>query len=285
MGTPVGAENFPEITAPDPTATEDARERLASPDALGRLAEVAVWVAACQGSCPPRPITDPTLVVFGADDLAPSTTALAARAAAAIRTENPAASPDDGPVERARASVAYGRTVADSLVDGGADLLIAGDPVPDDPAAAVVIGTIAVKEPVEVVGTGGVDAAEWIARTTAVRDGMWRARGSTGLELLAVADSAGLAATAGFLAQAAVRRTPVVLDGTGATAAALVADGLAPGAGEWWLAGHVGADPAHAIALTRLGLTPLLDLGMASGGALAAVPLVAAATEILATGG
>ena len=39
----------------------------------------------------------------------------------------------------------------------------------------------------------------------------------------------------GFLPQAAVRRTPVLLDGLVAVAAALVADELAPGARDWWL--------------------------------------------------
>ena len=70
------------------------------------------------------------------------------------------------------------------------------------------------------------------------------------------------------------------------TAAALVADELAPGAVDWWRAGHVSTEPAHGIALRRLGLTPLLDLDMRLGeasGALAALPLVTAATDILAT--
>ncbi len=43
---------------------------------------------------------------------------------------------------------------------------------------------------------------------------------------------------AGFCAQAAVRRTPVLLDGLVVTAAALVAEQLAPGARMWWQAGH-----------------------------------------------
>ena len=56
---------------------------------------------------------------------------------------------------------------------------------------------------------------------------------------------------AGFLAQAAVRRTPVILDGVVVTAAALVANDLAPGAVNWWVAGHLSPEPAHALALRR----------------------------------
>lgn len=35
--------------------------------ALGRLDELAAWVAACQGECPPRPLTDVRVVVFAGD--------------------------------------------------------------------------------------------------------------------------------------------------------------------------------------------------------------------------
>ena len=50
---------------------------------------------------------------------------------------------------------------------------------------------------------------------------------------------------AGFCAQAAVRRTPLLLDGMAVTAAALVAERLAPGARQWWQAGHRSTEPGH----------------------------------------
>ena len=89
---------------------------------------------------------------------------------------------------------------------------------------------------------------------------------------------------AGFLAQAAVRRTPVILDGVVITAAALVANELAPGASRWWLAGHRSVEPAHALALEHLDLEPVLDLSMRLGegsGALMALPVVTSAVELL----
>ena len=89
---------------------------------------------------------------------------------------------------------------------------------------------------------------------------------------------------AGFLAQAAVRRTPVILDGVVVTAAALVANDLAPGAVSWWVAGHKSPEPAHALALRRLDLEPLLDLGLRLGegsGATLALPLVRSAVAVL----
>ncbi len=59
---------------------------------------------------------------------------------------------------------------------------------------------------------------------------------------------------------------------------------MAPTASHAWLAGHRSVEPAHTLALTHLGLEPLLDLGLRVGegtGALLAAPLVAAAARAL----
>jgi nicotinate-nucleotide--dimethylbenzimidazole phosphoribosyltransferase len=118
-----------------------------------------------------------------------------------------------------------------------------------------------------------------------VRDGLRRTRpvGREPQGLLRVAGGADLAALVGFLAQAARRRTPVVLDGAATAVAALLADTDAPGARAWWVAGSRCTEPAQALALDVLGLEPLLDLQMRAGqgtGALAAVGLVRAAAAI-----
>ena len=84
---------------------------------------------------------------------------------------------------------------------------------------------------------------------------------------------------AGFLAQAAVRRTPVLLDGMVVTAAALVAERLAPGARAWWQAGRSRPN-RHSLALAQLELRPIVDLGMRLGegsGAAVALPVLRAA--------
>jgi nicotinate-nucleotide--dimethylbenzimidazole phosphoribosyltransferase len=93
------------------------------------------------------------------------------------------------------------------------------------------------------------------------------------------------AAIAGFLHRSAIRRTPVILDGTISTAAALVVDRFEPKARLWWLAGHRSVEPAHGFALERLGLEPLLDMEMRLGegtGAVLALPIVQAAITCLA---
>jgi nicotinate-nucleotide--dimethylbenzimidazole phosphoribosyltransferase len=155
--------------------------------------------------------------------------------------------------------------------------------------AAVLVAALTNTEPVAVVGRGtGIDDAGWMRKTAAVRDALHRARGHARdpLALLRICGGADLAAIAGFCAQAAVRRTPLLLDGAVVTAAALVAERLAPGARQWWQAGHRSTEPAHGLALAELKLEPILDLGMRLGegtGALIALPILRAAVATLAS--
>ena len=191
-------------------------------------------------------------------------------------------------IAEARSAVAAGRAIVDDLVDSGADLLIAGEMgIGNTTPAAVLVGTLTRHEPVEVVGRGtGIDDIGWMRKTAAIRDGMRRGRRHLHdpLALVAAVGGADLAAMAGFLAQAAVRKTPVILDGVVVTAAALVAAELAPGAPAWWVAGHRSVEPAHAFALEHLDLEPILDLQMRLGegsGALMALPIISSSVEIL----
>ena len=188
------------------------------------------------------------------------------------------------------AAVEAGRRIADEEVDAGADLLIAGDMgIGNTTAATILIAALTDTEPVAVVGRGtGIDDAGWARKTAAVRDGLYRARRlrSDPIGLLRTCGGADLAAMAGFCAQAAVRRTPLLLDGVVVSAAALVADRMAPGARSWWQAGHRSTEPAHTLALAQLGLEPIVDLGLRLGegtGAAMALPLVRAAVAVLAS--
>src|SRR5438874_7324028 len=65
------AGTFPAVQAPDEQARRAAvarQETLTKPaGSLGRLEELGVWVAACQGKCPPEPFARPRIVVFAGD--------------------------------------------------------------------------------------------------------------------------------------------------------------------------------------------------------------------------
>ena len=59
---------FPAITPPDEQVRAEAVARQAQltkpAGSLARLEELGVWVASCQGVCPPKPFTRPRVVVF-----------------------------------------------------------------------------------------------------------------------------------------------------------------------------------------------------------------------------
>jgi len=184
-------------------------------------------------------------------------------------------------------AVTAGKAIADEEIDAGADLLIPGDMgIGNTTPAAVLIGVLTGHDADLVTGRGtGIDDDGLARKRAVVAAGIERAKGvEDPLVLMQAAGGADIAAMAGFLAQAAVRRTPVLLDGLISGAAALLAQRLAPGASAWWAAGHRSVEPAHALALDTLGLSPLIDLGLRLGegsGALVAVPIVAAAADIL----
>lgn len=190
--------------------------------------------------------------------------------------------------DEVEAAVAAGRAVADEEVDSGTDLLVVGDMgIGNTTPAAVLVAAVTGSEPVAVVGRGtGIDDRAWMRKTAAIRDALRRARPVTAdpVALLRTSAGADIAAMAGFLAQAAIRRTPVVLDGVVSGAAALVAEELAPGARAWWVAGHRSTEPAHTLVLEQLDLEPLLEMSMRLGegsGATAAIPLLTMAVRIL----
>ena len=192
--------------------------------------------------------------------------------------------------EEVVAAIDAGRAIADEEVDAGADLLIAGDMgIGNTTPATTLIAALTDSEPVVVVGRGtGIDDAGWARKTAAIRDALYRTRRITAdpIALLRICGGADLAAMTGFLAQAAVRRTPVLLDGVVVTAAALAAEKLAPGVRQWWRAGHRSTEPAHTLALRQLDLTPIVELDMRLGegsGALVALPVLRAAVATLAS--
>ena len=196
---------------------------------------------------------------------------------------------DAATLEETQAAIELGAAIADDEVDSGADLLIAGDMgIGNTTPAASLIGLLTGKDASMVTGLGtGIDDATWMRKAAAVRDAMRRGRPYRGDpdRLLSVVAGADFAAMAGFIVQAAVRRTPVILDGTIITAAALVAARTSPRLTAWWLAGHRSTEPAHALALDHLDLEPVLDLSLRLGegtGAVLALQVVQSAIAALA---
>ncbi|MBF0580748.1 MULTISPECIES: nicotinate-nucleotide--dimethylbenzimidazole phosphoribosyltransferase [Corynebacterium] len=180
-----------------------------------------------------------------------------------------------------------GMDLADAEADQGTQLLAVGDAARGlTTVAATVIGSLCGIEPVKVVGWGsGIGDMAWRTKTAIIRDAMYRVRDdrADALQVLRRVGGADLAVLTGLLAQAAVRRTPVLIDGVGVLTAALCAQMIAPGSSDWWVVASKGNEPAITPALSALRLSPVLDAGISAGqgtGALLAVPLVRHAAEV-----
>lgn len=195
------------------------------------------------------------------------------------------------------AALHAGATVAAEEIAAGADLLIGGDMgIGNTTPAATLVAALLGLPATDVVGRGtGIDD-EALAHKEGVISAAIARAGTTPdqptadltaeatIETLTALGSPDIAAGVGFLTGAARGRTPVLLDGLISVAEALVAEQLCPGATHWFRAGHRSTEPAQSFALDKLGLEPILDLGMRLGegsGAVAAVPLLRSAAILL----
>ncbi len=190
--------------------------------------------------------------------------------------------------DEARTALETGISVAGALVDAGTRCLLTGDMgIANTTPAAALIAAFTGADPAAVTGRGtGIDDPTYAHKVSVVAAALARHRPDPADPVAALAAVGGLelAALAGFILGAAQRRVPVVLDGVIAASAALVAAALAPDAVAAMVAGHRSAEPGAGVALARLGLTPLLDLGMRLGegtGAVLALPIVAGAVRVL----
>lgn len=264
--------------------------------ALGRLEEIVAHLAAWQHRAPPR-INRPLVAIFaGAHGVAkkgvsayPSEVNKAMLASfsngqAAINQickahdlglkvfdlaiELPTVDFTEGPaLEEAAcaATIAFGM----EAIANGTDLLCLGEMGIGNTTAAAAIHTALYGGPVmQWVGRGtGVDDAGHARKVAAVEAGLALHRGALKdpLEVLRRLGGREIAAIAGAILAARIERVPVILDGYVATSAAAVLHALEPSSIAHCLAGHVAAEGAHAEVLKRLGLAPILDLGLRLG--------------------
>ncbi|WFU10804.1 nicotinate-nucleotide--dimethylbenzimidazole phosphoribosyltransferase [Rhizobium sp. CB3090] len=304
-----------DLPGPDSRALVAARERDAQltkpPGALGRLEEIAFWLAAWTGRSPA--VSRPLVAIFagnhgvtkqGITPYPPSVTQQMvenfAAGGAAINqicvaydlglkvfdlaldfptadiTEEPALSERD-----CAATMAFGM----EAIAGGTDLLCVGE---------MGIGNTTIAAAIHYALYGGT-AAEWVGPGTGSEGevlkrkieavekavALHRDHLSDPLEVLRRLGGREIAAMAGAILAARMERIPVIIDGYVATAAASILKAANPSALDHCLIGHVSAEPGHIKAIDKLGKTPLLALGMrlgeGTGAALAAGIVKAAA--------
>ncbi|MBK6016955.1 nicotinate-nucleotide--dimethylbenzimidazole phosphoribosyltransferase [Streptomyces sp. MBT53] len=183
--------------------------------------------------------------------------------------------------EEAKQAIEVGIETARDLVAAGNKALLTGEMgIANTTASAALISVFTDTDPADVTGRGTGINDETLARKTEV------VRRAIELHQPDPADPIGVlaaiggfehAAMVGLLLGGASLRTPVILDGVSAGAAALVARAIAPEVLAACIAGHRSAEPGHVAALNKLGLRPLVDLDLRLGegtGALLALPLV-----------
>jgi nicotinate-nucleotide--dimethylbenzimidazole phosphoribosyltransferase len=281
------------------------------PGSLGRLEELAIWLAQWQGREIPR-LDRVTITVFAGNHGVAARGVSAYPAAvtaqmvanfsaggAAINQIAKAASAELCvlPIELERPTRDFTEAPAMdegeflSAVDTGyrsvpedCDLLVSGE-------MGIANTTVAATLCAALLGGG---AARWAGRGTGVDDdGLARKRAAIEAALnfhrgilgdpLAVAAALGgreLAAIAGAVLAARQHKVPVLLDGFVATSAVLPLVRLDAGGLDHCRAGHVSAESGHRELLRELKLDPLLDLNMRLGeasGAGVAILLVRAA--------
>jgi nicotinate-nucleotide--dimethylbenzimidazole phosphoribosyltransferase len=327
------------ISPPSPGVYAEARRRmdaLAKPvGALGRLEDLAAWVAACQGACPPRLLDRVRAVILAGDhgvshdgvsayprEVTPvmvrafaagvaGANCLARQHGVALRVLDLGVDDDledlpaevsvyhlgpSQPIDKAdaltaddcRQALRAGEAIAEDEIAAGADLLIIGDMGIGNttPAAALVAATFGLGAE-EVVGRGtGIDDDRLEHKTRVIETALARIgeRAADPFDRLVALGSADIAAGVGFLCAAARKGVPVLLDGIVSVAEACVAEEVEPGVVAWCAAGHRSTEPAQQLALDKLGLQPILDLGLRLGegtGALTALPVLRSAVLLL----
>jgi nicotinate-nucleotide--dimethylbenzimidazole phosphoribosyltransferase len=305
-----------ELPGPDLDAGSAAtlrQKQLTKPaGALGRLEELAVWLATWQGRHPPR-LDRPRVAVFAANHGVAARGVSAYPAAVTVQMVRNFSAGGAAINQLCRVVDADLRVYEMNLETSTGDIVEAPALGEDECARAMAYGMMAVEPGIDALALGemgignttvasalsaglfGGDAEAWTGPGTGVAGEVLERKrrvvaAAVARHLPAARDPFDLlrrlgglefAAIAGAVMAARLGRVPVVLDGFAATAAAAVLFAADRRALDHCVVAHVSAEPGHRQLVARLGQAPLLDLGMrlgeASGAALALGLLKAAA--------
>lgn len=281
------------------------------PGSLGRLEDIACFLAGWQGrdrpviergrvvvfagnhgvaalgvSAFPADVTAQMVANFRAGGAAINALAAAAGlelAVVALDLDLPTADFTTAPAMDEAECLAGLNAGADAVADD-TDLLVLGEMgIANSTAAAALAARSFGGTAIDWVGPGtGIDS-HGIARKVEVVDTALRFHAALPhdpFETLRRVGGRETAAMAGAVLAARLKRVPVMLDGFICCASVAPLAAAVPGIVDHCLAGHQSAEPGHARLLGRLGLEPLLTLGMRLGegsGAAVAVGIVRAA--------
>ncbi len=312
-------DDFRELLAnlpgPDEAAVRAVRERdqflTKPPGALGRLENIAEWLAAWTGR--PPAVTRPLVAVFAGNHgvtrqgvspfPAEVTAQMVANFAAGGAAINQICIANDlglkvfdlalelptGDIteEAALDEQACAATMAFGMesIAGGTDLLCIGEMgIGNTTIAAAIFYALFGGTAEEWTGPGTGAQGEGLQRKIAAVEkavSLHKPHLGDPLEVLRRLGGREIAAMAGAILAARMERIPVIIDGYVSTAAAIL-HAANERALDHCLIGHVSAEPGHLRATEKLGKVPLLSLGMRLGegtGAALAAGIVKAAAQ------
>ena len=309
---------FEKMPAIDASAIEKVRQRDAGltkpPGSLGRLEDIAEWLAGWQANYPPK-VDRPITVVFAGNH--------------GVVDQGVAAYPQEVTAQMVANFQSGGAAVNQICETFGAGLKVfelalelpTGDitkeaaldekscvatiaygmeAIADDPDLLCIgemgIGNTTIAAAI-CYGLFGGRAADWVGPGTGVDekglkrkiDAVERAvalhKDHLGdpLEVLARLGGREIAAMVGAILSARLSNIPLLIDGYIASSAAAVVHAISPSGLDHCIAAHCSAEPAHAALLEKIGKEPLLNLGLRLGegsGAALAIGIVQAAANL-----
>jgi len=295
-----------------PGADEKARDaaRMREPQltkpmgSLGRLEQVSEWLATWQGTHPPK-LKTPRARVFAGNHgvVARGVSAFPAEVTQqmvynfeaggaainqlcktfgielkviALELDRPTADFTDGPAMSEFDCLAAIKSGMEAVPDD-TDILCLGEMgIGNTTSAAAICHALFDGTSEDWTGAGtGVEGAAMATKIAVVGDGVARHKPDIkdGLDALRCLGGRELAAIAGAVIAARLKRVPVLLDGYISTAAAATLEATLDGALDHCLVSHASVEPGHQRLLNAIGQRPLLEmdmrLGEASGAALA----------------
>lgn len=261
---------------------------------LGRIEDIAAWLATWSGRAPPA-INRPLLAIFAGNHGVAASHKISPRTQSATAQEVEMTAAGGAAINQiclaydlglkafdlalhlpseditrdaaldergCAATIAFGM---EAIADG-TDLLCVGDlGVGNSTVAAAISAALFGGTGADWVGPGsGANAQMIAAKAAAVDEALAFHAGNLKdpLEVLRRVGGREFAAIAGAIIASRMEKIPVIIDGFAATASAAVLYAMNPSGLDHCLLAQVSPEPGHAKLVEKLGLKPVLDLGM-----------------------
>ncbi|GGF85879.1 nicotinate-nucleotide--dimethylbenzimidazole phosphoribosyltransferase [Paenibacillus aceti] len=171
--------------------------------------------------------------------------------------------------QEAEAALLAGVETVEAAIARGSRLFVTGEMgIGNTTASAAVMSALSGRSVQECVGRGtGLDDERLQHKISVVQRALEvnQPDADDPLDVLSKVGGLEIAGLAGVILAAAAHHCPVVIDGFISSAAALVAQRLAPNAAHYMIASHASHEQGHEQLLGELGLTPMLHLDMRLG--------------------